>query len=91
MATITIEIPEEILSEFGTTPEERSRFALEALVIEAHRRDIIGDRRAAAALGLQIMKFYDFLQDRGMPMGHSNDVGAYVNGRKASKKCLLSE
>lgn len=47
--TITLEIPEELAAQLGNSPQELSRHALEALVLEAYREDRIGSPAGGGA------------------------------------------
>ncbi len=59
-----MEIPEALASQLGAgSPEELSRQALEALVLEAYRTDRIGGRQAAEVLGFSRMRWEQFLED----------------------------
>jgi len=62
--TITLEIPESLVSQLGTgSPQELSRQALEALVLEAYRSNRIGGPQAAEVLGFSRMRWEQFLND----------------------------
>lgn len=62
--TITLEIPEAFASQLGAeSPQELSRQALEALVLEAYRTDRIGGPQAAEVLGFSRMRWEQFLDD----------------------------
>jgi predicted HTH domain antitoxin len=62
--TITFEIPEALATQLGAdSPQELSRQALEALVLEAYRTDRIGSPKAAEILGFSRMRWEQFLED----------------------------
>ena len=62
--TITLEIPEALATQLGGgSPQEVSRQALEALVLEAYRKDRIGGPQAAEVLGFSRMRWEQFLED----------------------------
>lgn len=62
--TITLEIPEALAGKLGAaSPQELSRQALEALVLQAYRSDRIGGPQAAEVLGFSRMRFEQFLED----------------------------
>lgn len=62
--TITFEIPETLATQLGaTSPQELSRQALEALVLEAYRTDRIGGPQAAEILGFSRTRWDQFLED----------------------------
>ncbi len=62
--TITVEIPEALATQLGAgTPQELSRQALEALVLEAYREDRLGGPQAAEALGFSRVRWEQFLED----------------------------
>jgi len=62
--TITLEIPEALASQLGTTsPQELSRQALEALVLEAYRTNRIGGPQAADVLAFSRLRWEQFLED----------------------------
>ncbi|MBL8175162.1 MAG: UPF0175 family protein [Bryobacterales bacterium] len=62
--TITLEIPEALAGKLGAaSPQELSRQALEALVLEAYRTDRIGGPQAAEILGFSRMRWEQFLED----------------------------
>lgn len=67
MAQITIEVPDQVLERFGETVEARSRLALEAIVIEAYRRALFNRWELAALLGMRVMQFDEFLEERQIP------------------------
>lgn len=62
--TITLEISEALAIQLGGgSPQEVSRQALEALVLEAYRKDRIGGPQAAEVLGFSRMRWEQFLED----------------------------
>jgi predicted HTH domain antitoxin len=62
--TITLEIPEGLATQLGTnSPQELSRQALEALVLEAYRTDRIGGPQAAEILSFSRARWEQFLED----------------------------
>ena len=62
--TITLEISEALATQLGGgSPQEVSRQALEALVLEAYRKDRIGGPQAAEVLGFSRMRWEQFLED----------------------------
>lgn len=62
--TITFEIPEALASLLGAdSPQQLSRQALEALVLEAYRTDRIGGPQAAEILGFSRVRWEQFLED----------------------------
>lgn len=89
MATITIEVPEEILEEFGKSADERSRWALEALVIQAYRKSLFTRRELAAILNMPVMVFDEFLQEQKIP--NNVDVDRVTKGYNAGKLFLIPE
>ena len=71
--TITMEIPEELAAQLGGSPQELSRHALEALVVEAYREDRIGSPQAAALLGFSRLQWNHFLKEKQV-MEHACSV-----------------
>jgi predicted HTH domain antitoxin len=62
--TITFEIPETLAAQLGAdSPQQVSRQALEALVLEAYRTDRVGAPQAAQILGFSRMRWEQFLGD----------------------------
>ncbi len=62
--TITLEITEALATQLGGgTPQQLSRQALEALVLEAYRKDRMGGPQAAEVLGFSRMRWEQFLED----------------------------
>lgn len=62
--TITLEIPEALAGKLGAaSPQELSRQALEALVLEAYRTDRVGGPQAAEVLGYSRTRWEQFLED----------------------------
>ncbi len=62
--TITFEIPETLAAQLGAgSPQQVSRQALEALVLDAYRTDRIGAPQAAQILGFSRMRWERFLED----------------------------
>lgn len=62
--TITLEIPEALAIQLGgPSPQDVSRQALQALVLEAYRRDRIGGPQAAAVLGFSRTRWEQFLEE----------------------------
>ena len=62
--TVTLEIPEALAAQLGGgSPQQLSRQALEALVLEAYRKDRIGGPQAAEILSYSRMRWEQFLED----------------------------
>jgi predicted HTH domain antitoxin len=62
--TITLEIPEALAGAFGSvSPQDLSRHALEALVLESYRTDRIGAVQAAEILGFSRMRWEQFVDN----------------------------
>ncbi|MCA2971472.1 MAG: UPF0175 family protein [Brevundimonas sp.] len=63
--TITLEIPEALATQLGGgTPQQLSRQALEALVLEAYREDRLGGPQAAEVLGFSRLEWNHFLKEK---------------------------
>lgn len=72
--TITLEIPESLATELGaTSPQDLSRQALEALILEAFRTDRIDGPKAAEILGFSRIRWEQFLDDHHV-MEHAYSV-----------------
>ena len=71
--TITFEIPEDLAAQLGGSPQDLSRQALEALVLEAYREDRIGSPQAAALLGFSRLQWDHFLKEKQV-MEHAYSV-----------------
>ena len=67
--TITLEIPEALAAHLGGSPQELSRHALEALVLEAYRQARIGGPQAAEVLGYSRMRWEQCLEEHGVLEG----------------------
>lgn len=61
--TIILDIPESLAAQLGGSPQQLSRQALEALVLEAYRENRIGGPLAAEVLGHSRMRWEQFLED----------------------------
>lgn len=65
MMTITLEIPDGLASQLaGDTPQQLSRQALEALVLEAYRENRLGGLEAAEVLGFSRLEWNHFLKEK---------------------------
>lgn len=64
--TITLEIPEELAAQLGGSPQQLSRQAFEALVLEAYRQDRLGAPQAARVLGYSRMRWEQCLEEHGI-------------------------
>ena len=62
--TITLEIPEELAAQLGGSPQQLSRSALQALVLEAFRESRIGAAQAAKILGFSRLQWNHFLKEK---------------------------
>lgn len=69
MVNITIEIPDERLTQLGATPDERIRFILEAVAVEGVRTGRLWKPQAAALLGMNRVEFLALLSERKVPDG----------------------
>ena len=62
---ITLEIPEALASQLGGgTPQQLSRQALEALVLEAYREDRLRGPQAGEVLGFSRLEWNHFLKEK---------------------------
>ncbi len=59
--TVTFEIPDEIAEQLAATGQDLSRYALEALVLEAYRRGVITNPQIGRLLDLSRIQTEDFL------------------------------
>ncbi len=64
--TITLEIPEAFAARLGGSPQELSKHALEALVLEAYRQNRIAGPQAAQVLGYSRIRWEQFLEDHSV-------------------------
>ena len=67
MATITLNIPDDIAAAIGETSETQTRFALEALAVESVRCGRLYKPQAAALTGMTRLDFLVLLQARRVP------------------------
>lgn len=88
MTTITIEVPAFLADTFGVTPAERSRFATEALVIEAYRRRLESNSLLGEIVGVPRADFASWLAERNVP--DNGTVRDMVRGYNAGKRFLTS-
>ena len=58
---VTLDIPDEIAAEFTASGREISRFAIEALALEAYRRGPLPQLHVGLLLGLSRIETEDFL------------------------------
>jgi predicted HTH domain antitoxin len=61
--TITLEIPQDLAAKYGNSAKDVSRYALEALVLEAYRQGRIHGPQGAEILGFSRVRWEQFLED----------------------------
>ena len=87
MTTISFEVPSAVADTFGATAAARSRFATEALVIEAFRRGLETKGCLAAIVGIPRLDFNGWLIERRVPTtGRSR---RWLKARKQAKGSSL--
>jgi predicted HTH domain antitoxin len=64
--TISLEIPETLAIQLGGSQQELSRQALEALVLDAYRRNCIAGPQAAELLGYSRLRWDQYLEDHAV-------------------------
>jgi len=64
--TITLDIPEELAAQLGGSPQQLSREAFEAFVLETYRQNRIDAPQAAQVLGYSRMRWEQCLEEHGV-------------------------
>lgn len=89
VSPITVSIPDALAAKLGDSPEECSRFVLDAVVIEAYRRALLTRHELAALLDIGVMDFDEFRLERKIPNNCS--VGRFLKGYHDGLKVLVPE
>jgi hypothetical protein len=92
--TITVEIPEELVSQLAPAGQDPARAALEALALEGYRSDRLIEADIRSLLGLDtVMEVHGFLKEHGafLPytvedLEHDREAACQVTGRGSSAR-----
>lgn len=68
---VTMEMPDQVARQWGTTPAAVSRHVMEDAAIEGYRAGRLTQRQVGAMLGLDYWQTETFLNARAVPLNYS--------------------
>ena len=68
---ITVELPDQVARQLGTTPESVGRHVIEYTAIEGYRAGRLSQRQVGEILGLDYWQTEDFLRENAVPLNYS--------------------
>lgn len=68
---VVVEMPDQVASQWGATPDAVGRHLMEDAAIEGYRAGRLSQRQVGAMLGLDYWQTEAFLQERGVPLNYS--------------------
>ncbi len=68
---ITVEVPDQVASQWGQTPDAVGRHVMEDAAIEGYRAGRVSHRQVGEMLGLDYWQTESFLKERGVPLNYS--------------------
>lgn len=80
MAAITVEIPDELLSAFGKTPDARQQRVLEAAVLDCYQAGRLSQAQCASVLKIPRIEFITLVAERHIahPLSTKDLVDGYL-------------
>ena len=68
---VTVEVPDQIVHQWGETPGVVGRQVMEGAAIEAYRSGRLSHRQVGEMLGMDYWQTETFLKEHGVPLNYS--------------------
>jgi predicted HTH domain antitoxin len=68
---VTVELPDQVARQWGTTPDAVGRHVMEDAAIESYRAGRLSHRQVGEMLGLDYWQTETFLKERQVPLNYS--------------------
>jgi predicted HTH domain antitoxin len=84
---VTVEMPDQIVRQWGDTPDAVGRHVMEDAAVEGYRAGRLTQRQVGTMLGLDYWQTEAFLNERAVPLNYS---AADLEADNATLKKILS-